>query len=359
MGKAGSKLSAKERIGYEVFFFTAVYGLYNVFFALPLAIDTLVFIALFGSLFVRYHLVVSDEDLDESPAARMTGTAMFVVSVAISSHLAFKALKSATTGFGPGLEPYLVLLGGAASGVFLIAVFNHSVFRYDEQRRATFKEKAKGEDGPVKYIARVSLFLEQQSERGNYDFDVEGSVDFEKSRRLFLKMREGEISPDEHNQLKQQLKRQRDIIPILVVGFHALLSIFLLFAFVATAELFTPTESVEMLGFSFLVIGVYNSFMLLHTRFGLRREISRKLRTMPVELVTCVIVAFAAVSNADLIHGAAILVVMPAALYLTSGWGFSSSKKLFLILARFIGENPSEEYVELMKEVMDKEEGSS
>jgi len=64
------------------------------------------------------------------------------------------------------------------------------------------------------------------------------------------------------------------------------------------------------------------------------------------------------VSNADLIHGAAILVVMPAALYLTSGWGFSSSKKLFLILARFIGENPgSEEYVELMKEVMDKEEG--
>jgi len=70
----------------------------------------------------------------------MTGTAMFVVSVAISSHLAFKALKSATTGFGPGLEPYLVLLGGAASGVFLIAVFNHSVFRYDEQRRATFKE---------------------------------------------------------------------------------------------------------------------------------------------------------------------------------------------------------------------------
>jgi len=107
---------------------------------------------------------------------------------------------------------------------------------------------------------------------GNYDFDVEGSVDFEKSRRLFLKMREGEISPDEHNQLKQQLKRQRDIIPILVVGFHALLSIFLLFAFVATAELFTPTESVEMLGFSFLVIGVYNSFMLLHTRFGLRER---------------------------------------------------------------------------------------
>jgi len=37
MGKAGSKLSAKERIGYEFFFFTAVYGLYNVFFALPLS----------------------------------------------------------------------------------------------------------------------------------------------------------------------------------------------------------------------------------------------------------------------------------------------------------------------------------
>jgi len=92
MGKAGSKLSAKERIGYEVFFFTAVYGLYNVFFALPLLIDTLVFIALFGSLFVRYHLVVSDEDLDESPAARMTGTAMFVVSVAIS-HLIFQSVE--------------------------------------------------------------------------------------------------------------------------------------------------------------------------------------------------------------------------------------------------------------------------
>ncbi|WP_275880809.1 hypothetical protein [Haloferax volcanii] len=233
------------------------------------------------------------------------------------------------------------------------------MFRYDEQRRATFKEKAKDEDGPVKYIARVSLFLERQSEKGNYDFDVEDSVDFEKSRRLFLKMREGEISPDEYNQLKQQLKKQREITPILFVGFHALLSIFLLLAFVATAELFTPTESVEMLGFCFLVIGVYNSFMLLHTRFGLRREISRELRTMPVELVTCVIVAFVAVSNANLIQGTAILVVMPAALYLTSGWGFSSSKKLFLIFARFIGEDPSEEYVELVREIMDEERGSS
>jgi len=100
-------------------------------------------------------------------------------------------------------------------------------------------------------------------------------------------MREGEISPDEHNQPKQQLKRQRDIIPILVVGFHALLSIFLLFAFVATAELFTPTESVEMLGFSFLVIGVYNSFMLLHTRFGLRERFLGSFGTMPVELNLC------------------------------------------------------------------------
>jgi hypothetical protein len=303
--------------------------------------------------------VVSEEDLDGSRVARITGTAMFVVSVAISSHLAFKVLKSATAGIKPAFEPYLVLFGGATSGVFLIALFNHSVFRYDEQRRATFKEKAKDEDGPMKYVAQVSLFLERQSERGNYDFDLNDSVNFEKSRRLFLKMREGEISPDEHNQLRRQLKRQKDIIPILVVGFHALLSIFFLFAFVAIAELFAPTESVEMLGFSLLVIGIYNSFMLLHTRFGLRREISRKLRTMPFEIVTCVMIAFAAVSNAGLIHEAAILVIMPAVLYLSSGWGFSSSKKLFLILTRFISEDPSEEYIELIREVMDEEEGST
>lgn len=143
IGKAGPKLSAKERIGYEVFFFTAVYGLYNVFFAQPLAVDTVVFTALFGSLFIRYHLVVSDANLDESRAARWTGTAMFVVSVAIASHLAFRSLKSVTTGFGSGLDPYLVLVGGALSAVSLFTVFNHSVFRYDEQRRATFRERGK------------------------------------------------------------------------------------------------------------------------------------------------------------------------------------------------------------------------
>jgi len=102
MGKAGSKLSAKERIGYEVSSSPQSTASTTSSSHCRCFIDTLVFIALFGSLFVRYHLVVSDEDLDESPAARMTGTAMFVVSVAISSHLAFKALKIATTGFGPG-----------------------------------------------------------------------------------------------------------------------------------------------------------------------------------------------------------------------------------------------------------------
>lgn len=351
MGKPGSKLSVKERVGYEVFFFTAVYGLYNVFYSLPLAVDTLVFTALFGSLFIRYHLVVSDEDLDESRAARRSGTAMFVVSVAIVSHLAFKALKSATTGFGPGLEPYLVLVGGLVSGVLLFAVFNHSVFRYDEQRRATFKEKAEDE-GPVGLIARIGLFLEKKSNNANYEIDLESTVDLEESRKLMRKQREGEITSRERDQLRQEIEDRRSFGKILMVGFHTTMSVVLLLASVVLFEAATSVEAVETLGLILLVSGVYYSFSMLHTRFGLRREISRKLRKMPVELLLCILVAFGSLSNAGLVDGAGIIVTVPFTLYLlTNRGGWISQKMIWSVLNRF-GNPPDGEYSDVIQNVM-------
>jgi hypothetical protein len=353
----GSKLSVKERIGYEVFFFTAVYGLYNVFFSNSVVVDAGVFTLLFGSLFVRYHLVVSDKDLKESSAARWTGTAMFTGSVVITSHFVFERLKAVTAGFGTFWEPYLVLVGGAVSGAMLFAVFNHQVFRYDEQRLDTFKEKAKTEDGPLKYVARTALFFEKQAEKGNYEFDVDESVGFEESKRLMRKMREGEITPEERSQLKQGLKRQRDITAILVVGFHALVSVILLLVSVLVAEVFTSLESVEMLGLSLMVTGVYYSFLMLHTRFGLRKEVSRRLRTMPAELVLCILATFGTVYNSGLIAGTAVLVLVPFFGYLMSSWGVSFSGRLFAGFANVFVETSDDEYSELMKEVM--QEGGS
>ena len=355
IGKAGPKLSAKERIGYEVFFFTAVYGLYNVFFAQPLAVDTVVFTALFGSLFIRYHLVVSDANLDESRAARWTGTAMFVVSVAIASHLAFRSLKSVTTGFGSGLDPYLVLVGGALSAVSLFTVFNHSVFRYDEQRRATFRERAEGE-GAVGLIARIGLFLERKSESGNYEFDVESSVDLEESRKLMRKQREGEITSRERDELRQEIKDRRDFGKILVVGFHTAISIVLLLVSVVLLEVLTSVEPVETLGLICLVFGVYYSFSMLHTRFGLRREISRRLRKMPMELLLCILVAFGSLSDADLIGGGGIIITVPFTLYLLTNRGGWISQKMIWIVLKYFGDHSDDKYSDVIQEVM-KEKG--
>lgn len=358
MSSPGSKLSAKERIGYEVFFFTAVYGLYNVFFTLPLAVDAAVFTVLFGSLFVRYHLVVSDEDLDDSRAARWSGTAIFVVSVAIASHFAFKHLNAVTNRFGPDVEPYIVLLGGAVSGVLLFTVFNHSVFRYDEQRRATFREKAE-EEGATGLIARIGLFLERRSDNGNYEFDIESSVDLEESRKLMRKQREGDITPEERDELRQEIKDRRDFGKILVVGFHTAASIALLLISTVLFELLTSVEAVETLGLILLVTGVYYSFLMLHTRFGLRREISRRLPKMPMELLLCILVTFGSLSNAGLIGGGGIIISVPFTLYLLTNRGSWISQKMIRFVMKYFVDTPDSEYSDVIQEVISEEEGSS
>ncbi|WP_226024031.1 hypothetical protein [Halomicrobium salinisoli] len=358
MSSPGSKLSAKERIGYEVFFFTAVYGLYNVFFTLSLAVDAIVFTTLFGSLFVRYHLVVSNEELDDSRAARWTGTAMFVVSVAIASHLVFKQLNAVTNGFSPDIEPYVILLGGAISGVMLFAVINHSVFRYDEQRRATFREKAE-EEGTTGLIARIGLFLERKSDSGNYEFDLESSIDLAESRKLMRKQREGEITPEERDELRQEIKDRRDFGKILIVGFHTAASITLLVLSTALFECLTSVEAVATLGIILLVTGVYSSFSMLHTRFGLRREISRSLPKMPMELLLCILATFASLYNAGVIEGSGIIISAPFTLYLLTNRGGWISQKMILSMMKYIVDTPDGEYSDVIQEVMNEGESSS
>jgi len=271
--------------------------------------------------------------------------------VSIASHLTFKSLKSVTTGFGPGLEPYLVLIGGAVSAVFLFAVFNHSVFRYDDQRRATFRERAKKE-GAVGLIARIGLFLERKSENGNYEFDVESSVDLEESRKLMRKHREGEITSRERDELRQEIKDRRDFGKILVVGFHTAMSIVLLLVSVVLFEVLTSVEAVETLGLILLVFGMYYSFSMLHTRFGLRREISRELRKMPMELLLCILVAFGSLSNADLIGGGGVIITTPFTLYLLTNRGSLISQQMIWSVLNYFGDPPESEYTDVIQEVM-------
>ncbi|WP_367176762.1 hypothetical protein [Haloarcula rubripromontorii] len=358
MGSPGSKLSAKERIGYDVFFFTAIYGLYNVFFTLPLVTDAVVFTVLFGSLFVRYHLVVSNKDLDNSRVARWTGTSMFAVSVAIASHFAFRHLSAVTNGFSQDIEPFMILLGGAVSGLLLFIVFNHSTFRYDEQRRATFREKAEGE-GTSGLIARIGLFFERRSDNGNYKFDVESTVDLEESRKLMKKQREGEITPDERDELRQELKYRRDFGKILIVGFHTAASVALLLTSTVVFELWTSVEAVETLGLILLVTGVYHSFLMLHTRFGLRREVSRRLPKMPMELLLCILITFGSLFNAGIIGGGGIIISLPFTLYLLTNRGNWVSQKMIWFVMKYLVDTPESEYSDVIQDVMAEEEGSS
>ncbi|MFB6187656.1 MAG: hypothetical protein ABEI86_12430 [Halobacteriaceae archaeon] len=358
MNRPGSKLSAKERIGYEVFFFSAVYGLYNVLFSLPIAIDASVFTVLFGSLFVRYHLVVSNKDLDDSRTARWTGTAMFVVSVTIASYFAFKQLNAVASGFGPSMEPYMIVFGGGVSGVLLFAVFNHSVFRYEEQRQATFREKA-DKEGVTGLIARMGLFLERKSDSGNYDFDIESSLDLKKSRKLMKKKREGELRPEEYDKLRQGIKDRRALGKIVIVGFHTAVSIALLLISTVLFDFFVSVEAVETLGLILLVAGVYSSVVMLHTRFGLREEISRSLPQMPMELLLCILVTFVCLSNTGLIGGGGIIISVPFTLYLlTNRGGWISQKMIFSLIEHFTDTQGSE-YSDVIQEVISEGERSN
>ncbi|MCU4971122.1 hypothetical protein OB955_00015 [Halobacteria archaeon AArc-m2/3/4] len=354
MGSAGSKLSVKERIGYEVFFFTAVYGLYNVFFSNPVLVDTAVFTLLFGTLFVRYHLVVSDEDLSDSSAARWTGTATLVTSVAITSHLGFKTLGDLVVRFDGGFDQYILLAGSTVFGVLLFAACNHPVFRYDEQRRETFIEKAK-EDSPTGLIARIALFFDRQSERASYDLDVESSLSLDEARQLMRKQREGDITPEEHDQLKQNIKRRKNAAPILIVGFHALVSIVLLLVFTALFEALSSVEAVKMLSLILIVTAVYYSFLLLHTRFGLRREVSRPLPKMPMELILCILVTFATLSNTSFMGGAAVIIIIPFTVYLLTNRGGLISQKMILSVMKYLVDTRDDEYADVMREIMQEE----
>jgi len=353
MGSVGSKLSSKEQVGYEVFFFTAIFGLYNVFFSNQVLIDAVVFTVLFGSLFIRYHLVVSDEDLSESGPARKTGMLLLIVSVAVVSHLAFRVIRIAADHSGGGVDKYVVLIGSAILGIVLFSVFNHPIFRYDEQRRETFRMRAQ-EDGPTGLIARIALFFDRQSERGSFELDTDSSLTPDETKRLLRKQREGEISTEEYDELKRVIKRRRAFIPILIVGFHALVSLVLLLVFAILFEAFTDVESVEMLGLILLVTGIYYSFLLLHTRFGLRRRVSRPLPQMPAELLLCILLAFGTLSTTGFIGNAGVLIVVPFTLYLFGNWSNLISQKMLSSLVMYFADTP-DEYSGVIRDVLSDE----
>lgn len=329
MGKPGSKLSAKERIGYEVFFFTAVYGLYNVFYSNPVVVDAAVFTALFGTMFVRYHLVVSGEELSDSRVAKWTGNALLVVGVTIPSHLIYRYLRAAIGEFGGVTSQVLTLAGSGVVAVSLLAVANHRVFRYDEQRQETFKQEI-GEGGVTDLVSRVGLFFDRHAFRSDYGRDGIQSELFEEYRKVGDKVRKGEIQTVNKHRVRRIVKRSQDVFHILTVATHVFVSVTILLLFVGMAEVFRSIETVEMLAVILVVASVFYSFVLLHLRFGVRREISRSFWMMPAELVLCILVTFAALSNAELIGGEAVIVMIPFTVYLLSDWSKLLTQKVVM-----------------------------
>lgn len=353
MSSTGTKLSAKDQIGYEVFFFTAVYGLYNVFFSNPVLVDSAVFTFLFGSLFVRYHLVVSNEELSDSRAAKWTGNILLIIGVTISSHFVYKHLKGAIDWFNLGDSPLLILIASGVLATAVLALANHPVFRYDEQRREMFKEEI-SEGGVTGLISRLCLYLDRQVSRTEYG-DNDRVEPFENFRTVGRKVRKGEIETINKYEARRAAKVSENIFTVLITGFHAFLSVALLLIFTVLFEVFWNIEAVEMLAVVVVVASFFYTFVLLHLRFGLRREVSRSFWMMPIEFILCTLVTHFTLFNADLIGGGAVLITVPFFLHLFSNWAGLLSKGMIVRLMYYLVDSP-DEYREVMREAMGERE---
>ena len=95
---------------------------------------------------------------------------------------------------------------------------------------------------------------------------------------------------------------------------------------------------------------------MLHTRFGLRREISRRLRKMPMELLLCILVAFGSLSDADLIGGGGIIITVPFTLYLLTNRGGWISQKMIWIVLKYFGDHSDDKYSDVIQEVIKKKD---
>ncbi|MUV89083.1 hypothetical protein GJ629_03510 [Halapricum sp. CBA1109] len=351
MSSAGSKLSVKERIGYEVFLFTGLYGLYNLFFSNQLLIDAVIFSCLFGSLFIRYHIVVSDGMTSKSRSAKTTGTLMFCGGVAIISYLVFQAFSMLTASIAGEMDHFATLVGSIAVGIIAVGLVNLPVFRFDSQRREIFKEKL-SEGGLQEIIARIGLFFDREIERSSYDSGSNSSPleDLRKANRL---IRQGEVGSENRAELRQAIQTSQDVTHIFTVAFHALISVALLLLSILIAEIFTNIEGIEILSVVIMVASIYYSFQLLNLRFGLRWEVERSFWIMPVELLFCVLLTDQALYYGGFTSGNSVILLIPFLAYLLSNKGGLISQKMIMGLMNLIVDIP-ETNNESIQEILKK-----
>lgn len=195
MSSDESYLTAKERIGYEAFTFGGIYSLYTVWFSNPTLVDTIVFASLLGSLFVRWHLVVSDEAIKTSRAGRVTGSIMLAAAVSIPSHILLQLLIEGVNTIGVSAGGATVLFASGISAGGIVLTLHHPLFRSDKQHRQTFEAKAE-EDGVQGLIARAGLHLHKEADRGNFDADPPEVFGREQVETIHRMQREGKIRTD-------------------------------------------------------------------------------------------------------------------------------------------------------------------
>jgi len=310
VNSAEEYLTNKERIGYEIFFYTGLYTLYNLFFSNPVVVKSIVFFVFLGGLFLRYHLVVSDEETSTSRWGRLTGSTLMIGSVALLTHLLFRLFHEALEAGGITAGSVEILLCAVPVTVGILSLVHHPIFRSDEQRRQTFEQKADA-DGIEGLIARFGLRLQNEAERGNFDPDVDSALDPDELRNIQTMARTGELNTEDIERAKEWLKNSKEMSYAVTTAFHAILSVVILMGAIAVLSIMGDSVSLNMLSLVIIVGGVYFSFTLLHVRFGLRKTVKRSLWKMPIEFIACLTVANFSLYNANLMGSSEIVAIVP------------------------------------------------
>ena len=346
-------LTDKERVGYEVFFYTGLYTLYSQFFSNSTIVKSIVFLVFLGSLFIRYHLVVSDEETATSRLGRLTGNALMIGSVALLTHLFFRLFHQGLEAVSIPTGSVEILLCAVPLTVGILLLVNHPVFRSDEQRRQTFEQKADA-DGIDGLVARFGLRLQDEAERGNFDSEIDSALNAEELKNLQKMARTGDLSTKNIERAKELLKNSKEMSYAMTTALHALMSVTILVGTIAVLSIMWDIVSLDMLSLVIIVGGIYFSFTLLNVRFGLRKTVKRSLWKMPFEYSGCILVANVTLYNANLIGGGEIIAVVPFILYVGTPQGYKLSQKIMLWLSNRATES-SDGWKQLVHQIEEKQ----
>jgi hypothetical protein len=346
-------LTPKERVGYEAFLASGLYAMYNLLFTQQIAIDIVVFCTLLGSLFLRYHLVVSDETISDSKVGQITGSGLSMGAVVLISYLCFKASIRVSTLSGLPENGIAVLIGSTLIAAGIIALAHHRIFRYDEQREDILKSKAET-GGATGLMAEIGLSLGRVAKDRNFDPDIDTTLSKDELRSLQQKVRAGEVSSEDKNRLKQIRRRLKQTAAVMTISLHILLTLGIL-AVCIGAGLVYGFATLDILSVILLVTGIHYSFSLQLVRFGLRKLIDRPMKHMPLEIVGSIWVTYLALFNSGLVRGDGIIVIILPTVYLLFPPGYKASTRIAVWLSRRMTED-SDQWQDLKKGIKQETE---